>query len=485
MRNITLTAFVIATLTSACFGPEAEPEDGELACDRCDSNTSGTQYITVAFDGSRSIAMWRETMAFAREIEAETGKTLHYTYFINTPYYLPDPPRNALGITRGAIAPDEAIRRWAYTQMAINEGHEIGSHMVGHYNGSDWSADRWRQEMDAFDDHTRNRLFQPRLGSDGRALFPRWSCSNPLTTECDPVYPVLDEDGTVLFDAEGNASPAAIAAGRLVPYVMVGVRAPELGWNNNMLDVMAERGFRYDTSQTGQLGWPGRTRNGLWEFPVQMFRRTRSTRSILGMDYNFYVGQLHGAEVAEMYERVIREAYEGPRHPVFLCHHFSKWAGPDGVTYWSALQQAVRSAARRTNVRFPSYIELTDMFEGGLEAPRAAFVGTPCTSHDECGTLDGGFCMTYGAGAAGFCSVSCERYCPDRNGFAATFCVDSAALTGAGLPDGDLSALSGGVCVSRAEQTNRRCGELPGTEAETLPRFNEPDRTAEVCVPAS
>ncbi len=488
MRNQAMTAVgLLAFLAAGCMGPDPAEEAGEAPlCDSCDGLLGRQQAITVAFDGSRSIAMWRDSMAFAREIESTTGKTLHFTYFINTPYYLTDPPPNALGVGRGAIPPEEALRRWAYTQMAINEGHEIGSHLVGHYNGSDWSASRWRQEFDMFDEHARDRLFQPVLGSNGAPLFPRWSCSDPIATECDPVYPVLDDDGTVLFDAQGRASSAAIASGRLVPYVMVGVRAPELGWNNAMLDVMAERGFRYDTSQTGQRGWPARTRNGLWEFPVQMFPRTRSSRAILGMDYNFYVGHLTGAEVAEMYDRVVREAYEGSRHPVYFCHHFSRWEGPDGVTYWSALQGAIRAAARRADVIFPSYVELTALVEGGTTTTTTLpFVGTACEGHDDCMGLEGSFCATHGSGDRGFCSLGCDRYCPDRPGEAATFCVASSELEGLGLPGEDLSSLPAGVCVPKAEPANGRCAELPGTAPTTLGRFNDPSRTAEVCAPRS
>mgnify|MGYP002063296400 CR=1 FL=1 len=84
-----------------------------------------------------------------------------------------------------------------------------------------------------------------------------------------------------------------------------------------LLDVMAERGFRYDTSKVGSLEWPGRTRGNLWEFPVQMFPRMRNTRSILGMDYNFKVNNVTGAEVEEMYDHVIERSYNGDRYPVF------------------------------------------------------------------------------------------------------------------------------------------------------------------------
>jgi hypothetical protein len=340
----------------ACGG---EPMDGSSRGKS--DNPSNGQIVTIAFDGSRAISMWRESMAFAREMRRDQGKQVHFTYFINTPYYLTDPPRNALGISAGDISADEALRRWAYTQLAINEGHEIGSHLVGHYNGEGWSQEQWEQEFTMFEDHVRDHLFAPVLNSEGQPLFPRFSCDDPLATECDPVYPVLDTDGKELFDAQGKPNPEMIASGRLVPHRMVGLRAPELGWNNSMLDVMAARGFVYDTSQTGTLTWPDLTRGNLWEFPVQTFPRTRSSRSVLGMDYNFYVNKVDGAEVAEMYEKVVREAREGDRHPVYLCHHFSKWAGPDGMTYWDALKQSVRSLASLGDVSFPSYIELVDL----------------------------------------------------------------------------------------------------------------------------
>jgi hypothetical protein len=492
MSRSTVLALLLAVGLTAC-GP-ADEEQGltDLNCDRCDAATGGNQVIVIAFDGSRAIGMWRDSMAFARQVQAESGKSIHYSYFINTPYYLTDPPANALGIRRGDIPADEALRRWAYTQLAINEGHEIGSHLVGHYNGESWSADRWRQEFDMFDQHVKNRLFQPLRTSAGQPLFPRFACADPLAEECDPVFPVVDEDGTELFDAQGNASAAAIASGRLVPYRMVGVRAPELGWNNAMLDVMAARGFRYDTSQTGQLGWPGRTRGNLWEFPVQMFPRTRSSKQILGMDYNFYVGHLDGAEVEEMYNKVIGRAYAGSRHPVYLCHHFSNWAGPDGVTYWDSLKRSVRNTAKSLDgVRFVSYIELTDMFDAAgagsgtpqpLPQTQAPFVGTPCTTHDQCADLDGGFCMTYGS-SQGFCTIECSSTCPDRTGAAGTFCVASAGLQGVGLPPGDLSDLPAGVCVSKADPANQSCAGIPGTRPTTLPRLNDSSRTSQVCAP--
>ena len=95
---------LIALLSSACAPTSDASEDsGAWSCPKCDTYASDAMFITVAFDGSRSISMWRDSMRFAKEIERDFGKPLRYTYFINTPYYLPDPPPNALGISRGEI----------------------------------------------------------------------------------------------------------------------------------------------------------------------------------------------------------------------------------------------------------------------------------------------------------------------------------------------------------------------------------------------
>ncbi|MEM6709308.1 MAG: hypothetical protein AAF648_11030, partial [Pseudomonadota bacterium] len=98
-------------------------------------------YLTGAFDGSQRFGMWIDTLEFTRAFEREHGKPLHWTYFINTCYY----DRTVSGSWIGtAQSRDEELARWALTQQALNEGHEIANHAVLHQDGSGWSADRWR-----------------------------------------------------------------------------------------------------------------------------------------------------------------------------------------------------------------------------------------------------------------------------------------------------------------------------------------------------
>lgn len=105
-----------------------------------------------------------------------------------------------------------------------------------------------------------------------------------------------------------------------------------------------------------------------------------------------------------------------------------------------------------------------------------AFVGTPCEDDADCVGLDTGWCITFGAdeASAGFCTTECDGFCPDRSGYATTFCVDASELG---------YELDYGLCVSRAEAGNDDCVELPGTAAQQASRFGDPEVTVAVCLP--
>lgn len=117
----------------------------------------------------------------------------------------------------------------------------------------------------------------------------------------------------------------------------------------------------------------------------------------------------------------------------------------------------------------------------GLYIPQTTpFVGTPCTASEECvaerqeAPL---FCLdftTVDGETRGFCTLTCEGFCPDMDGRAATFCVEYSTP---GL----------GICASKSEAANNECAELPGTHAELTSRFiGESGAAAEeatVCTP--
>lgn len=117
----------------------------------------------------------------------------------------------------------------------------------------------------------------------------------------------------------------------------------------------------------------------------------------------------------------------------------------------------------------------------GVEPERDPWVGDPCTEHEECDFMSGdveAFCYTYldddTDELAGFCSLPCDGYCPDMDGTAPTFCIDS----------GDPTT---GICVSKAWPINESCAKIPGTEARYEDRFvyesNANPSSSLVCAP--
>lgn len=104
-------------------------------------------------------------------------------------------------------------------------------------------------------------------------------------------------------------------------------------------------------------------------------------------------------------------------------------------------------------------------------AASATFVGTSCRDAGECSFDASAQCLTWGE-EGGYCTLSCEGTCPDRAGFATTFCTSL---------DNGVS----GRCVPKAPSTG--CGEWPGTTARTADRFvgssTASPATATVCMP--
>lgn len=109
----------------------------------------------------------------------------------------------------------------------------------------------------------------------------------------------------------------------------------------------------------------------------------------------------------------------------------------------------------------------------------STWIGDACTDDDDCDfTASGsqGFCME--SGGAGYCTISCSGYCPDRSGEAPTFCAEASQVGGG----------SGGLCVSKSHATNSSCGDPEGFQALSVDRYRgssgAPSATATVCAPA-
>jgi hypothetical protein len=100
------------------------------------------------------------------------------------------------------------------------------------------------------------------------------------------------------------------------------------------------------------------------------------------------------------------------------------------------------------------------------------WVGSECDTDADC-AFDGGSCHANAIGGRGFCTLACDRYCPDRWGAPTTFCV------------ADPSAAGSGMCVAQETAKNFGCQPYDHLVPETRARNGEPSRTARVCVPGS
>jgi len=297
------------------------------------------QFIVFAFDGSRSVGMWKDTQAFEDEMAA-SSTPIHFTYFINAVYFLNErdralyqPPLHALGESAiGFGGSDQEIAdRVAQVNSAYAQGNEIASHTVAHYNGIGWSAGDWTQEFNSFDS----------------LLFHR--------TGTDP---------------EGSPLPHFTFG----PDEIAGFRAPELGTSPGLYDALAARNFRYDASLVGdEKKWPYKDAQGLWEFPLGSINLAGWTT--LSMDYSIYMSQtgvqdsaFKGtplwnslyAELLSAYEHSFQDNYSGARAPLYVSHHFSLWN--DGL-YWEVMKSFAREECGKPDVHCVSYRDLADALD--------------------------------------------------------------------------------------------------------------------------
>ena len=303
------------------------------------------QYVLLAFDGSLNLDMWRDTLAFAKDND------IRFTYFVSGVYFLLDGKRNlysepthgpghsAIGF--GGEKPEEILERVEWVNKADAAGHEIASHVNGHYDGSLWTLEQWQQEFEAFDD----------------LLFK-------------------------VYSNNGLPEPVPLAAPyRFDPAEIRGFRAPLLGHNPAMYTVLSGRRFSYDASKTAAASyWPER-QNGIWNFPLAELRIAGTGKRTLSMDYNFYFAQSGGKpepareeefrdEMVRTYLAYFAANYAGNRAPVHIGHHFSQW---NGGAYWNAMQEFARAVCRLPEVRCTTYRELQAFLENVPESTMLAY----------------------------------------------------------------------------------------------------------------
>jgi hypothetical protein len=284
------------------------------------------QFVVLSFDGSRSLDMWRETLDFAQK-QALLGTSLKYTYFISGVYLIPESekstyqaPHQPAGLSKigFGLNTSEIASRITFINMALADGHEIASHLNGHFpGGSSWSAADWRQEL-------------------------------------------------ITFQKFINSAPGLnTTAARIT-----GFRAPNLSVNSNLWPELVQAGFVYDAGAQGkQAQWPDQ-KNGLWKFYLPYIPLVGTRFTPLAMDYNFYLAQTNATDtlkqgtaawtkalkqVTDSYDQYFATNYHGSRAPVYYSNHFSLWN--DGL-YWDAMQSFASRVCKMPDVYCVIYSDL-------------------------------------------------------------------------------------------------------------------------------
>ena len=326
---LALSLAVAATSAVGCSSAATDEGDDANQGGSAQSSERPPQFVLLAFDGSLNLDFWAESRAFAQQTGAK------YTYFMSGTYFLADAkkmnyhgPHHDAGhsdIGFGGSAANIELRL-EQVKLAHAEGHEMGGHANGHFDGSKWTEEDWDSEFAQF---------------------------NPL-----------------IFKAAETAGVAPVDLGFGITDVK-GFRAPLLGYSPGMFKTLAKNNFTYDTSKSGPMNyWPEKL-GGIWNFPLAQVRIVGSGKRTLSMDYNFYFAQSAGVskpenkdqykkEMLDTYMEYFQTNYFGNRAPVHIGHHFSKW---NGGAYWEAMQAFTKKVCGLPEVKCVTYGELVKYME--------------------------------------------------------------------------------------------------------------------------
>ena len=108
--------------------------------------------ILISFDDTASISCWEETLDFAKENKVKL------TYFVSAASFVTqEEGKNYWGLKElktqmnmDFVKPKEAYfikARFIMLERAIAEGHELASHLCGHYAGGKFTREQWDKEF--------------------------------------------------------------------------------------------------------------------------------------------------------------------------------------------------------------------------------------------------------------------------------------------------------------------------------------------------
>ncbi|RWM24119.1 MAG: polysaccharide deacetylase [Mesorhizobium sp.] len=298
------------------------------------------QAVIISFDSARDISQWERSRALAQRTGA------HFTYFVSCVFLLSPETRKeytAPGKTSGksnigfAASKQEVADRLKQINLAASEGHDIGSHGCGHFDGKDWSKADWLNEF----------------GSFKRIL--------------ENAYPI-------------NAITPEPAGWREIARKAVGFRAPYLSANKALYEALPAAGYLFDASGVSRGPARPATVSGITRFSLPQIPEGPDTRRVIAMDYNLYVRHSGGFErpskagefanrTYDAFRAAFDAQYQGKRVPLELGFHFTLMN--DGA-YWKALERFAGEVCTKADVECISY---RDYVSRGRDGEKQASVG--------------------------------------------------------------------------------------------------------------
>ncbi|MBP1861157.1 polysaccharide deacetylase family protein [Rhizobium herbae] len=302
------------------------------------------QLVIISFDGAHDNRLWEKSL----EMGKRTGA--HFTYFLSCTFLMTrteggrsyQAPGQKAGRSNVGFAQsrEEIQARVRHIWQAHQDGHDIGSHACGHFDGKGWSEADWKQELSSF--HT--------------AVANAWKAGG------------IDKE-----EPQGWADFAAKD--------IKGFRAPYLSLSDGLLPALKQDGFTYDASLvTKGPGWPSNA-EGMPRFGLPLIPEGPQQRRVIGMDYNLFIRHSMGVEnrkdsvafeerAFEAYRKAFEAQYRGDRIPLQLGFHFVEM---NGGAYWRALDRFLTETCGKPDVACVSYAQALPMIAKQKKADRSAF----------------------------------------------------------------------------------------------------------------
>jgi hypothetical protein len=313
-----LAVLAAALAASVCLAAPASADD---------ATAKPKQLVMISFDGAGSNALWQRSRDFARSNNA------HFTYFLSCSLVIPHAdakryqgPGKKAGRSNIGFAKDvpEAKERLGHIWQAHLEGNDISSHTCGHFDGKDWSAAEWGQELTSFHDIMTNA----------------WKAIGA-----------------------GDAEPEGWRD--FIAHDIHGFRAPYFSTSDGMTEAEKKAGFTYDASLVTKGPVMPEHKDGLIRFGLPLIPEGPQQRPIIAMDYNLYVRHSGAVEMpdrsAEFEERAYSafraafdKQYDGDRIPLQIGLHFVEM---NSGAYWRAMERLASDVCNRADVACVSYSE--------------------------------------------------------------------------------------------------------------------------------